>query len=358
MYRRIMGLIDAKSTHLNEIESVRQHRESVRARAATLNWKAVEPDALPARTFSTFAPFSDAVAAVGSALAELLTAMKPTLESKKLTRQNDAADRLKALFEPTDGALPGKNLLSASGRLRKNISDDMSRLLDNIKRMDALADFRPLAARLEECWQALVATCESPDFKEAAKTYQVFRTRVLDKDALSTFMAGEAVGCCMAPDGTHFNDMLNRLISPDWILVGVTDAQGEVVAVAWTALCRSNQDKRAFLVVDFCDAKPRYTQHEKIGENREIPNRVGNRITGELLAYTARVGTALGVDEIWVAQPTYFSRLRDFPEFDPSRFTYQLDLDDGLLHPPLFRDGHYSDRVCDPAAKYRPGNTN
>jgi hypothetical protein len=108
---------------------------------------------------------------------------------------------------------------------------------------------------------------------------------VLDKEAASALLLGNAVSCCLATDGGSFaTEMINRLTHPAWVPVVVRGYKQDYVAVAWCAIAYDGDTKQIYLVEDFADIAPRFSQKE-IVRTHSVENRSGNQIIKKLHEY-------------------------------------------------------------------------
>ena len=169
-----------------------------------------------------------------------------------------------------------------------------------------------LGAAWEQSWKKLDALLGEAGFNERYDDAYFYTIEPLDKNAVPALTIGADVSCCLAPDGTEFAALIERLISPAWVPVVVRQGDDARVAVAWCALSEE-------WVVDFTDMKPSYTQPT---DRSKTASALGNQVIDQLLSFLPTMANAVGLKEVWVGKQRY-GRLEAFPTFKSRDYQQQ-----------------------------------
>jgi hypothetical protein len=171
---------------------------------------------------------------------------------------------------------------------------------DAMKHLGSVAiknvELKAAADKAQECYRDLVRLTGMDDFVERYGYCDFYTCEVLDKEAASALVLGNAVSCCLATDGGSFlPEMINRLTHPSWVPLVVRDRKQGYVAVAWSAIAYDEETRQILLVEDFADIAPRFSQKEIVHGN-EIENRAGNQIMKVLHGYLHELATDLQLE--------------------------------------------------------------
>lgn len=164
----------------------------------------------------------------------------------------------------------------------------------------------------------------SDDFIDRYRDCDFYTCEVLEKEAASALLLGNAVSCCLATDGGSFaTEMINRLTHPSWVPVVARDGKNNYVAVAWCAIAHDEDTKQILLVEDFADIAPRFSQKEFV-HGQEVENRLGNYIMSKLHGYIGELATHLELDRGPLIGKQARGRMEKFDAFAKNPEAYFL----------------------------------
>jgi hypothetical protein len=279
---------------LSEFEQVRQYRKQVRDAAPHFPWEKLfnKEQRLAQREFCTFPDLANAGKAFAASLQSLATLVKQLPQEQRIPFQSmimlhgTLVTRLQQGKGDRQKIGLNSNGLAYLIKVNQGQAGILPAVIDAIRQLRALeigdAEMAAVRDNVFNHYQRLAALASTGDFSDRYSRCGFYTCEVLDKEAASAFVLGNAVSCCLATDGVSFRpEMINRLSHPGWVPVVVRDYKNDYVAAAWCAIAYDEETKQLLLVEDFADIAPRFSQKE-IVQGVEIENRSGNFIMKEL----------------------------------------------------------------------------
>ncbi len=129
-----------------------------------------------------------------------------------------------------------------------------------------------------------------------------FVVRVWDRNPLHSLTIGKAVGCCLAPDGTEFQGLIERYIDAAMNVVEVVNKNGTAVALAWIFLAEDKKGdlgptkKGSDLVINFLEME---------SNTRRSSGALRDLILRELISYTAALAKHVGAKRLLARSQSY-----------------------------------------------------
>ena len=319
---------------LNELEAVQRFRREVAMAAPDFPWQKLfqTEKQLAPQAFCTFPDLADASKALSGSIQVLaamvktlpresrapfegITMVNGTLTTKLLQEKNNGNEIRKHRATLAYFIKATKDQVAVNPQLHKAIKQLVESKIDD-------KELNIACSNVLACYQKLSEIVQSDDCNDRYKYCDFYTCEVLEKEAASALVLGNAVSCCLATDGGSFNpEMINRLTHPSWVPVVARDYKNNYVAVAWCAITHDEETKEILLVEDFADIAPRFSQKEFV-HGQEVENRSGNYIMKRLHEYIRGLATHLELERGPLIGKQARGRMENFDVFAKNPETY------------------------------------
>jgi hypothetical protein len=193
---------------------------------------------------------------------------------------------------------------------KPNVTEAINKLDASLDALNGRSESLKQAAQTwRDSWKKLEALAGRNDFNTLYKARSIYTIQPLDKNAVATLVIGEELSNCLSPSGTESASLIERLVNPAWVPVGLRTEESPV-AVAWSVICTSEVKGQDIpvLVVDFSDMKPSYTQKDP---QTTAANPLGMRLMNQLLEFLPEFAQKLGIAHVWLGKQRY-GRMENF----------------------------------------------